>query len=791
MKFSESWLRELIDPPVTVDELAEQLTMAGLEIESIEAGRQGFSGVVVGKVDKVDAHPKSNKLKVCVVDVGDKASLTVVCGADNVLAGRYYPLARPGANLPGGLQIKSVEIQGVMSEGMLCSEKELGLTDNSSGIYDLGNGLEPGADLGKYLHLNDNLIEVSLTPNRGDCLSLTGIAREVAMLNNLNFSRKKSKPVATAITDKRNIRVSEAEACPRYCGRIILDIDTRVPTPVWIKERLRRSDVRSISVVVDLTNYVMLESGQPMHVFDNDKLRGDIDVRYAKANEKLQLLDGEWYELTDGTLVICDATGAIAMAGIMGGLPTSVTPATRAVFIESAFFGPQAVMGRARQYGLHTDASHRYERGVDPQLSHDAMENLSELLIEICGGKAGPVTEIVATIGLPADKSILLRSTRIKRLLGQVISSQQASDILVKSGCKLTAVDGGWQVRVPSYRFDLGIEADLIEEIARIYGYGRIADTVPGYKMHIGQSDQRSLLRQEIMATLVQRGYREILSYSFVDPQLQTLLTGDTDAVQLLNPISPDMAVMRQSLWPGLVQTLMYNINRQQHRVRLFEIGQVFSRQQDYLEKPLIGGIIFGNSYPEQWGMEDKSSDFYDLKSDVEAVLGISLELHSLNYQAVTHPALHSGQSAEIIYNNQRIGLIGALHPTPMNKLDLHGPVFLFELEFARIPSKKQLNFMKFSKYPSIRRDISIIIDEKIPVANVLNYVKLASIRLSFNLELFDVYRGEGIDLGKKSLALGLTFQRSSSTLTVEEADIAVGNILHSLHEQFGAKLRE
>jgi len=791
MKFSESWLRTLVNPPVSSDELLEQLTMAGLEVEGVADCDPGLAGVVVARVEKLEQHPSSEKLKVCQVDAGDGKLYTVVCGADNVQVGYCYPFAMIGAKLPGGITISDTTLRGILSEGMLCSEKELGLSEQSDGIFELTEDTPPGIDIRKHLGLEDKVIEISLTPNRGDCLSLIGIAREVAVLNNLEFNVSAAAEVSPVIDATRAIHLAAVEACPRYCGRIIINVDVSRSAPAWVIERLRRSDIRSINAVVDLTNYVMLETGQPMHAFDNDQLQGDISIRFARDKEKLLLLDEQTCELSANTLLICDGSGPIAMAGIMGGLDTAVTDSTRNLFLESAFFSPLAIMGRARQYGLHTDASHRYERGVDPQLCRNTVERLTALILEFCGGQPGPVVEAINKSNLPATTTLLLRRQRVNRILGMSVPDQRINEILKQLGFQVKTVDSGWDVAVPPHRFDIEIEADLIEEVARIYGYDNIAGSLPKTGMYIRETGSNKRLLQQMSQSLVERGYREAITYSFVEPGLQSSLLGASNAVRLLNPISSDMSVMRQSLWPGLIQTLLYNLKRQQQRIRLFEIGKVFSPGSTAAEVAVIAGITYGNIYYKQWGISNISSDFYDLKSDLEAILVSCLDRADIQYRAAAHKALHPGQSAEIWHNDQKIGLIGALHPLLADKQGLQQTVFMFEINLELLSPKTPVKFTKISKYPSIKRDISIVIDHEIPVQEILNCIRYQATAIFHNLELFDVYHGEGIDSGKKSLALGLTFQRSSSTLTDEEADIAVGNILNSLYKQFGATLRE
>ena len=790
MKFSENWLRELVNLPVSTEKLVDQLTMAGLEVETVISCRPDFKGVIVALVKQVSSHPESDKLTICRVEAGKGKEAIIVCGAPDIEAGNYYALAAPGAVLPNNKKISVAAIKNIKSEGMLCSGAELELSENRDELLKLGDDARPGMDLVEYLALDDHSIELSLTPNRGDCLSLTGIAREVAVLNRLKFKRSLIQPVPSTIKDSRKIKLDAVEACPRYAGRIIKNVNNKKPAPAWLTERLRRSGIRSINAVVDITNYVMLELGQPMHAFDDDKLKGNISVRYADAGEKLSLLDGQEKTLSPDTLVIADEQGALAMAGIMGGLATSVTVGTQNIFLESAYFSSQAIAGRARKYGLHTDSSHRFERGVDSTLQKEAVERASRLILKYCGGEPGPTLDIRVKKAIPAQIIVPLRLEKIRQLLGVAIPAGRVKEVLQLLGFKLTGKNGRWRVHVPSHRFDIRIEADLIEEVARIYGYAEIPSTSPKAPLCLEAEIDPARRYEEMMTRLVQRGYYEAITYSFVDPGLQASLLGRDDGIRLLNPISSEMAVMRQSLWPGLLQALLYNIHRQQQRVRLFEHARVYRGSDEPEQVSVLGGIVYGNNYPKQWDIKGNSSDFFDLKADIEALLKAGPG-RTLAYHQAGHPALHPGQSAEIMYDDQKVGWLGMLHPAHLQALAIPAPVGLFELELPLIPAKYTVKFTEISKFPSIRRDLSVLLDEDIPVQNVANQIKRVAKDLLNNLELFDVYRGEGIDLGKKSLALGLTFQRSSSTLIDEEIDTIIKNILTSLQQEFGATLRE
>ncbi len=792
MRISEAWLREFVDANLSTEQLSDYLTLAGLEIEAVDKISVDFSDVVVAKVLSSEKVSGADKLLICQIDDGTNEIKQAICGADNVRDNHFYPYAKVGSSIAGGQIIEKKTIRNIASEGMLCSAKELGLSDTSSGLYEIDKNVAPGLALQECLSMDDMVFDISITPNRGDCLSVIGLARELSVLTRSNFKEIVASPVEVNIDDIVKINIAEFAACPRYCGRVIKGIDANAVTPVWVQERLRRSGIRSINIVVDFSNYVMLEMGQPMHAFDLQKLSGEISVRLAKKQEKLDLLDGEEYLLKENTLVISDDSGAIAMAGIMGGEATGVTQDTKSVFLESAYFSPAHIMGRARQYGLHTDASHRFERGVDPQPAEMALERLSSLLIEFCGGNAGPIVNVSSEKNLPDRQSISLRKVQVKRLLGIKISDSRIGEILENLGFGLTVNDIGWLVTVPSYRFDIESEVDLIEEIARIHGYDQINESLPAVRMNLAKKHDRQRIHLSLVHAMTDMGYTEVINYSFVDKSFQAKISGDADELCLLNPISSELAVMRKSLLPGLLSTLQFNVKRQQNRLRIFEIGRCFNLENGQIqEDKLLSGLAYGNIDKKQWGTDEITSDFYHIKSDVESILGQFLDAKALSYENSDIQALHPHQNAKIFYKNQNIGYIGMVNPQIQQSLELVSPTFIFELDIAGLPAEKSLKYVKISKYPSIRRDISIIVDEKLPAINVINCIEQEVAGLLDNLELFDVYQGEGIDLEKKSLALGLTFRRSSSTLTDEEADVVISNVLISLHNQFGAILRE
>ena len=791
MKFSEKWLREWVDPPVSSAELSEQLTVAGLEVEGVEPCHPDFSGIVVGHVKQVEKHPSADNLSVCEVDDGHSI-VQVVCGAPNVRAGGAYPFARIGAELPGDIRIEKTTIKGEESNGMLCSGAELGLTDDAEGLMELEPAAIAGIALEEYLALNDQVIELSLTPNRGDCLSVQGIARDIGVVNGMVVSHVPVNPVNPAIEDTRQVVLAAPQACPRYVGRVISGVNLEHTSPLWLREKLRRSGIRSINAIVDVTNYVMLELGQPMHAFDLDLLDGGITVRYAGDGEKITTLDGVEVKMTADTLVIADDSKAVAMAGIMGGLDTGVTAGSRNIFLESAYFSADAIMGKPWQYGLHTDSSHRFERGVDFELQVTAIERATRLILDICGGQAGPVIDVKDDAQLPERQPIRLRADRINRVLGTDIDLSRITEILELLGMEISTATDGWQVRAPTFRFDISLEEDLIEEIARIHGYDRIPTAPITASLTIHRS-KKSRDISELCRILVDRGYHEVATYSFVDDQLQDQLCGSGDSsIKLVNPISSELGVLRRSLWPGLINVLMYNLKRQQQRVRLFEYGRVFNQTSTEINQNLmISGLIYGKYYDIQWDIENNLSDFYDLKGDIEAMLANGERISQLRYQEIQHPALHPGRSAEIIYDNQSVGLCGAIHPGILTELGLDYPAYVFELDSHQLLMKDKVKYIKIPKYPPVRRDISILVDKGISAEKVMSVIKTASPKLLYNLELFDVYHGEGIEILKKSLALGLTFQASSSTLTDEEVEGEVENILATLRSELDVKLRE
>lgn len=790
MKVSEQWLREWVNPELSTAELAHQITMAGLEVDGVEGVAGEFSGVVVAEIIALERHPDADKLNVCQVSDGSD-TVQVVCGAPNAQIGLRVPFAKIGAVLPGDFKIKKAKLRGVESQGMLCAEQELGLSDSSDGLMELAADAPLGEDIRAYLNLNDQIIEVDLTPNRADCLSVAGVAREVALLNKMEVSAPKFSAVEAQIDDSFAVEISAPEHCPRYVGRVIKGIDITQASPLWMQEKLRRSDIRSIDPVVDVTNYVLMELGQPMHAFDLSTLSGAINVRLAKKQEKLELLDGQTIDLRDNTLLIADSEKPVALAGIMGGAVTAVSDKTVDIFLESAFFAPEKMAGQARSYGLHTDSSHRFERGVDFNLQSRAIERATELLVSIVGGQAGPLVECVNEKQLPNRESVVLRRSRIAKTLGFELADAEVESILGGLGLGAEANDEGWLVSVPSHRFDIAIEADLMEELARVYGYNSLPVSHIYSELVIKPKTELVLSARQLRRQMTARGYQEAITYSFIDTDLQKKFEPDIDPVALKNPISSDMAVMRTSLLPGLINAVSHNLNRQQDRVRLFETGLRFCPSDDGLQQSVsLAVAVTGRRNPESWAESGEVVDFYDLKGDIEVLLGLSKGTDVYRFRAEEHPALHPGQTAAIFKGNKRIGIIGTIHPSLQADLGLSAPVYLAELELEAILETDIPKFKELSKFPEVRRDLALIVDKSVMSGDLQESVQKQAGEHLIDLRLFDEYQGKGIDPKRKSLALGLTFQHQSRTLTEEEINQVVDHVVDTLSSQFGATLR-
>ncbi len=792
MKFSEAWLREWVNPDVSTTALADQLSMAGLEVDSVEPVAGEFSGVVVGEVLTREQHPNADKLSLCTVNAGGDEPLQIICGAANVAAGMKVPVAVIGAVLPGNFKIKRAKLRGVESQGMICSASELGLADSSDGIMPLTADAPIGANFREYLLLEDQAIDVDLTPDRGDCLGLSGIAREVGVINRSPLTPPSMETVAPAHEADFPVKVEAPQGCPRYSCRIIRNINPQAVTPLWMQERLRRSDLRPIHPVVDVTNYVMLELGQPMHGFDLRQLDSEICVRMATPAEKLTLLDGQEIELRDDTLVIADASKVVAMAGIMGGEHSGVADDTSDVLLECAFFTPTTIIGKARSYGLHTDSSHRYERGVDPQLQRKAMERATRLLQDIAGGEAGPINEVADESQIEQRPQILLRRQRVALVLGVEIDDETIVDILTRLEMQVDACDAGWRVTAPSCRFDISIEEDLIEEVGRIYGYTEIPTKRSASAAAMEGEPEVTYDLHRAKQVLVDRDYQEVVTYSFISPEMHDLMDPQHGTVELANPISSDMAIMRTSLWPGLLQTTDYNQSRQQSRIRIFESGLRFVQRDDGIDQDMmLAGLITGPATAEQWGEPVRKVDFYDLKADLEAVLALTGCPGTFTFVTAEHPSLHPGQSARIMRGEQALGWIGMLHPELEKKLGLNEPAYLFEVKKDGALDGCLPAFKPLSKYPSIRRDIAVVVDQSVSFGAIRGAIREMAPEILKDILLFDVYTGEKVDSGLKSLALGLILQETSHTLTDQEVDDVMGRVLDTLINQFSAQLRD
>ena len=795
MKFSKSWVDEWIQAKIGTAEMAEQITMAGLEVDSMDPVAGLFSNVVVGEVIECAQHPDADKLRVTKVNVGEADLLDIVCGAPNCRQGLKVAVAKVGAVLPGDFEIKKAKLRGQPSHGMLCSYSELGIPVDANGIIELPLDAVVGTDLRDYLQLDDVAIEVDLTPNRADCLSIAGLAREVGVLNRCEVIAPDIQNVAPQCEDSYAIVVDAAEACPRYLGRVVKGINLGAETPLWMQEKLRRCGLRSIDPVVDVTNYVLLELGQPMHAFDLAKLSGPLQVRMAVEAEKLVLLDGNEVTLRSDTLVIADAKGPLAIAGIFGGKDSGVSAETVDVLLECAFFSPLAIKGRARSYGVSTDSSHRFERGVDPQLQRKAMERATALLMDIAGGTPGPIVEAVTESRLPVVENVRLRREKLTRVIGIAFDDAIVSDILTRLGFEVTLVADGWLARAPSWRFDIAIEEDLIEEVARIYGYNNIPNLPPVAHLNMIERLEADLPLKRVRDLLVDRGYQEAITYSFVEPKAMALLFPDCDPLVLPYPISADMSAMRVSLWPGLISAVVYNQNRQQGRVRLFESGLRFIKDQGaengIRQESLLAGVISGNLADEHWGIPSRSADFFDMKGDVEALLELTGEREHFSFVRAEHSALHPGQSAQILRDGVPVGWMGVIHPNVEKKLGLKSKVILFEVEQSALLKAKIPLAGDISRFPANRRDLALVVDQEIAAADVVSLVKKIGGNQLVGINLFDIYQGQGIPEGKKSLAISLVLQDTLRTLEEKEISETISNVVEGLRNEFNASLRD
>lgn len=790
MKVSENWLREWVDPPLSSVEIADLLTLAGLEVDGISAAGPKLSGVIVAEVLTSDRHPNAGRLAVCTVNDGTQA-WQVVCGAPNARAGMKTAFARPGAQLSHERKIVQTQIRGVESDGMLCSAAELGLGDDGAGIIELPSSAPVGTELAEFLQLDDAVFDIGLTPNRGDCFCTIGIARDLGVLTGMPMREPEITPVAASCENRFPVVLEDPLACPRYAGRVIAGIDPGVKTPPWLQERLRRAGVRTLHPAVDVTNYVMLELGQPMHAFDLGKLSQGIVVRGAQANEEISLLDGQRITLDRGTLVIADGSSAVALAGVMGGADSAVNTTTTDLFLESAYFDPVRLAGVARRHRLHTDASTRFERGVDPSMQVRAVERATALIIDICGGRPGPVILTESVTHVPARPEVAFRPAAVNRLLGTSISIDRIEEILGLLGMEIDSREAVWRIKPPAFRSDLRLEADFVEEVARIEGYDTIPIRLPRAQARPELPIADSGTEHRLRNVLIQRGYFEAITYSFIAANLARQFHPASIATELANPISSDMSIMRPSLWPGLVSAACYNLNRQQEDVRLFEIGMAFADLAGrFSQEQHIAGLRCGLAECPHWDNRSRDADFFDLKQDVEVMLKSSTH-RQLSMIEGEHPALHPGQTAVVVSGGRTIGFLGALHPAIANQFDIVKPMYLFEFNLDRQEEPSAPQYHPISRYPAVRRDISIVVDEEISAAACLAAARDSAGEILRDLQLFDVYRGQGIDSDKKSLTLGLIFQDVSSTLTDDEVEAAVARVLRSLYELAGGLLRE
>lgn len=791
MKISENWLRTWVNPAIDSNTLSDQLTMLGLEVDQMAPAAKPFTGVIVGEVLTVEQHPDADRLRVTTVNIGQAEPLQIVCGAPNVRVGMKAPVAVIGAVLPGDFKIKKGKLRGVESHGMLCGASEIDLEDKIDGLLELPVDAPIGTDIREYLQLDDHVIDISITPNRGDCFSIRGIAREVAVINALTAQAPEITEVAATIADELTVNIN-TDGCPRYLGRLIKNVNIKAMTPEWMVQALARSGIRQHSLLVDVTNYVLMELGQPMHAFDAAKIKGTVNVRQAHAHEKLVLLNEQEVELSEDIMVIADDEKVLAMAGVMGGLSSAVSDDTQDVFLESAFFAPLAVVGRARRYGLHTDASQRYERGVDFELPLIAMQRASQLIQALAGGEFGPITTVECTERLPKREAIELKQEQVDRLLGYTIDAAFIEDALTRLGCQVTTLaTGHWSVVAPSYRYDMAIYQDLIEDIARIHGYDNIQISLPKIEVKFApHADQFELA--QLRQLMVDLGYQEAISFSFADEKLEKQINPNGQTLKLANPISSDLAVMRSTLLSSLIPCVQHNLNRQQNRIRFFELGLRFDYQgassiEDLKQIPTLAMIAVGPQVNESWHEKSRAIDFFDLKGEIESIM--TAGRLRVEYQRSTREWLHPGQSAEVIHNGQSIGYFGRLHPSLEDALDL-GATWVAELDQVAVLQSYVSGFTEISRFPSVRRDIALLIDDNINVSEIQQLIERTGGEFLSSTWLFDVYTGQGVEQGKRSLAFALLWQHPSRTLEDTEVKSGMDHIIQVLEDTYKATLR-
>ncbi len=790
MKFSENWLRSLVDLSVDSATLERRFNMIGHEVESLERLGVSLNRVVVGQIVACEKHPQADRLNVCQVSVGTE-KLQIVCGAPNARVGLKAPLAMVGAKLPSGIEIKKAALRGVESNGMLCSAKELGFDADASGLLEFAADAPVGKSLMEYLGLPDNVIELGLTPNRADCLSLRGLSIDVAAAFDAKLKTDSVEPVLAQSKRTIEIQLNAGADCPRYVGRVIENVNPTATTPLWITERLRRSGIRPVSVLVDITQYVMLELGQPMHAYDAAKLNGAVEVRRARDGEKTKLLDSKEYSLSSNYLVIADAKESVGLAGIMGGLDSRVTDATRDIFLEAAHFAPATIMGRARNLALHTDASHRFERGVDPELPRIAMERATSLILSIAGGTPGPISEVVIESSLPKRHAVSLRRARLSRVLGITVSDTEVERILSALDMNVERTSDGWQATPPSRRFDIEIEEDLIEEVARIHGYDNVPTHAPSGELSLDLRPEKDVAMSRLNSQLASSGYREAICYSFIAPELLEKWSLSDGAIALSNPLSTDLAVMRTSLLPGLIEVLKTNRNRQQERVRLFETGLIFDNVGGVLaQTPSIAAVACGRAAPESWTGDKRAVDFYDIKAGVENVLALGGDKRPIEYRPSGRAWLHPGRSAEVVVDGKSIGIVGGLHPRLLKALDLDEDIQVFELDVRSVTAGSVPRAHSISRFPSVRRDIAIVVPDEVAYARVESVARKALGAVLADLLVFDQFVGQNLGSGVKSLAIGLILQDDSRTLTDQDVDSFVAKAVSALEQECQARLR-
>ena len=792
MKISEKWLRTWVNPSVSTEELVAMLTMAGLEVDGTESLGADLAGVLVGHIVKTSQHPEADKLKVCEVDVGSEENLQIICGAPNARESIKVAVAVIGCVLPGDFKIKKAKLRGVPSFGMLCSGKELELSNEHDGIIELSNDAIIGQELIEHLGLKDTAIDIDLTPNRGDCLGVKGIATEVGVLTQSSVSSVEIPEVKATSNEMIAVSLNAPKANPRFVSRVISNINIAAQTPEWMKARLLASDIRSIDPVVDVTNYVMMELGHPMHAFDKAKVSGSLNVRYANENEEITLLDDQKIKLKANTLVVADEEKALSIAGIMGGKDSGVSTTTKDIILEAAHWDPIEIAGKARSYGLHTDASHRFERGVDFQACAQTIQRATALLLEIVGGDVGPINDEINKEHFPSIRTVKLRRTRIERLLGIQMPDEQVVDILNRLEMQTNSVDDGWMVTVPSSRFDISIEADLIEELVRIYGYNNIPSRKPFGELTMVRKPEKRIEKLKIAKLLADRGFQEAITYSFVDKASQQIIDPQIEPLPLLNPISAELAVMRSSLWPGLLNVVSYNQKRQQDLIKIFEMGLRFVPSDDGLvQTPVIAGAISGRNKSENWEANNAKVDFYDLKADLESIFKHTANAPQFTFVASQRDGLHPGQTAEIFRNGQSCGFIGKCHPETQKSFDIGEPVYLFEMTLKSVSQRKIPKFAPLSKYPSIRRDIAILVKEDVTSTQIVDLIGQTAKNWLNSIVIFDIYRGKGIEEGYKSVAIGFTLQRSDRTFKESEIAKTMDRVISAMQQKLGAVLRD